>query len=60
MDEGKELLYKVIENKLIKLSQIDENDYLYNNVNLVELSSSIMKDINYFANVTDDIIDKVS
>lgn len=59
MDEGKELLYKVIENKLIKLSQIDENDYLYNNVNLVELSSSIMKDINYFANVTDDIIDKV-
>ena len=59
MDEGKELLYKIIENKLIKLSEINENDYLYNNVNLVELSSSIMNDINYFANVTDDIIDKV-
>ena len=59
MDEGKELLYKIIDNKLIKLSEIDENDYLFNNVNLVELSSSIMNDINYFANVTDDIIDKV-
>ena len=59
MDEGKELLYKVIDTKLKQLSKINKDDIIFDDVNLVSLLESIRSDISNFSNVTDELLDKV-
>lgn len=59
MDEGKELLFKIIEAKLKKLSKIDKNDILFDDINLVTLLEDLKKDNSNFANVGDELLDKV-
>ncbi len=59
MDEGKELLIKVIESKLSSMSTFKSDDIVVDNVNLVELLRSITVNPNCLADMTDPIIDKL-
>ncbi len=59
MEEGKELLYRVIEHRLASISEIDKEDIYVDSVNLVELLRSILSNTDNLADMTDQIIDKV-
>lgn len=59
MDEGKELLIKVIESKLSSMSAFKSDDIVVDNINLVELLRSIIVNPNCLADMTDPIIDKI-
>lgn len=56
MDEGKKLLSSIIEDKVLKLSQVDKSDLLIDNINIKDLRDRINEDINHFYEVTDSII----
>lgn len=59
MDEGRELLIKVIETKLSAMSAYKSEDIVVDNINLVELLRSIIVNPNCLADMTDPIIDKI-
>lgn len=59
MDEGKNLLSLIIEDKLSKLSKLNEEDLYIDNINIKELLESISEDINNFYKVTDEIINEI-
>lgn len=59
MNEGKELLYKIIEDKINTISQIDSALFTCDGINLIELLSSIEENYEHFYLVTDNILDQV-
>lgn len=59
MNEGQELLLKVIKTQLKSLKGIDKNDIMCNGTNLVTLVKSIETNPDNFANVTDEVIDYI-
>lgn len=59
MDEGKNLLYEIIDDKLHKIADLDTSSIECDNVNLKELSNSLKKDITDFYLVTDNILNKI-
>lgn len=59
MDEGKILLYEIIEDKLHKIADLDTSSIECDNVNLKDLSILLKKDIADFYLVTDNILNKV-
>lgn len=59
MNEGKELLYKIIDNEFDILSAYNEKDVICDDINLIELYTSMDEDNNNFYKVTDKIIDYV-
>lgn len=60
MDEGKNLLASIVEDKLTKLSTIDTSEILIDNINIKELLDRINADNNNFYEVTDEIINEVT
>lgn len=59
MNEGQELLLKVIDFQLKKLKEIDKDSIMCNGTNLVTLVKSIDENHDNFANVTDEVIDYI-
>ncbi len=59
MEEGKELLYRVIEQKLNMTSQIDKEDIYVDSINLVELLRSILSNTDNLADMTDQVINNI-
>ena len=59
MDEGKELLYKLIDFKRKTISFIDQEDIMFDGINLVDIADLLEKDIDNLCDVPDSIIDKV-
>ena len=41
MNEGKELLIKIVENKQMSISSLNKEDIIFENVNLVDLSKKL-------------------
>lgn len=59
MDEGKELLYKLIDFKRKNISFVDQEDILFDGINLVDIADMLEKDIENLCDVPDSIIDFV-
>lgn len=59
MDEGKILLYEIIEDKLHKITDLDTSSIECDNINLKELSILIKEDITNFYLVTDNILNRI-
>ena len=59
MNEGKKLLYLVIEYKITKLSNLDTSSLFTDGINIKELSELLNKDDINFSIVTDNLIDRV-
>lgn len=59
MDEGKILLYEVIESKLHKIADLDISPIICDNINLKELSSLLKEDKTNLSLVTDNILNKI-
>ena len=59
MDEGKELLYKLIDFKRKSISFVDQEDIMFDGINLVDIADLLEKDIDNLCDVPDSIIDKV-
>lgn len=59
MNEGQELLLKVIDFQLKKINAINIDDIMCDGINLVSLVKSIEENPDNFANITDDIIDYI-
>lgn len=59
MNEGKELLIKIIENKQMSISSLNKEDIIFENVNLVDLSKKLHESIDYISELSDNLIDKI-
>ena len=59
MNEGKELLIKIIENKQLSISSLNKEDIIFENINLVELSKKLHESMDYISELSDNLIDKV-
>lgn len=59
MNEGKELLIKIVENKQMSISSLNKEDIIFENVNLVELSKKLHQSMDYISELSDNLIDKV-
>ncbi|MCH5166861.1 MAG: hypothetical protein J1F35_03120 [Erysipelotrichales bacterium] len=59
MNEGKKLLYSIIENKLNRLTNLDTDSLFIDDINLKELSEKLEQDDINFYLVSDNIIEKV-
>lgn len=59
MDEGKELLYKLIDFKRKNVSFVDQEDIMFDGINLVDIADMLEKDIDNLCDVPDSIIDFV-
>lgn len=59
MTEGKELLYKILDNKLDKLSSINREDYIYKDTNLIELYELLLANDDNFYMVSNELLDKI-
>lgn len=59
MNEGKKLLYSIVEDKISKLSVLDTEPLFTDDINLKELLSLLETDELNFSLVTDNIIDRV-
>ena len=57
MDEGKELLYKLIDFKRKNTSFVDQEDIMFDGINLVDIADMLEKDIDNLCDVPDSIID---
>ena len=59
MDEGKELLYKLIDFKEDNMSIVNQDDIVVDGINLVDIADTLEKDMDNLCDVPDSIIDKV-
>ena len=59
MNKGKELLVNIISSYQDKLLSLDNDKYMIDNYNLVELYKSIKEDKYYLANLDDRVIDEI-
>jgi hypothetical protein len=59
MNEGRELLIRILDEKLKSIQEFNKDDVIVNGINLVNLLKSIEKNEDAFAQVTDDVIDYV-
>ncbi|MDE5631106.1 MAG: hypothetical protein K2I70_05845, partial [Bacilli bacterium] len=60
MSEEKKLLYSIIEHKLDRVSSLNKDDIIVDNVNLVDLLKSIITSPYNISNMTDIIIEKLA
>ena len=59
MDEGKNLLISIIEDKLSKLSSLNTENLYIDNINIKTLLEDITKDTNSFYQVSDEMINEI-
>ena len=59
MDEGKNLLISIMEDKLSKLSSLNTENLYIDNINIKTLLEDITKDTNSFYQVSDEMINEI-
>lgn len=59
MNEGKDLLIKILNKKLSQIKEIDKEKIYFENINLIELYKKITQDISEFANCSDNLISTI-
>lgn len=59
MNEGKLLLYKILDNKIQQLSNMNSVSYTYDDINLIDLSSSLKKDYSNINIATNKLIKEI-